>query len=266
MSAILKKTLFLEYMNKNLLFLIVFCTFFLNSFGQRNVKDSIIGTPWIAVNYGGNWTKSDLALKFGYLNHLGIMAGYKTQKNWFYGFDGNFIFGNRVNLNGMFDHLIDSQGTITDVNGDIAQVVVTAKGFNTNFAIGKIFPVLSPNENSGIFIHGGLGYLAHKYRIDTQEHVVPQIELKYRKGYDQLTSGINFHQFVGYAFMADRGLINFYGGFYAQQGLTRNRRTVFFHQPGIPVSKAQMLDIQIGFKVGWFIPIYKRKPKDFYID
>jgi len=83
---------------------IVVLSFIILSFSilsQRNVKDSIIGTPWIAVNYGGNWTKSDLALKYGYLNHIGIMAGYKTSKNWFFGFDGNFIFGNQVKLNGM---------------------------------------------------------------------------------------------------------------------------------------------------------------------
>jgi hypothetical protein len=236
------------------------------SFAQRNVKDSIIGTPWIAVNYGANWTHKDLALKFGFLNHLGIMAGYKTSKNWFYGIDANFIFGNQVHLNNMFHSLLDSKGNITDINGDIAKVVVTARGLNTNLTIGKIIPILSPNSNSGIFIHGGAGFLAHKYRIDTQDQVIPQIELNYRKGYDRLSMGINFHQFIGYAFMANHGLINFYGGFYAQQGLTHNMRTVFFDQPDIPVSTKTMLDVQVGAKLGWFIPFYKRKPKDFYID
>lgn len=253
-------------MKKLITILLLVLFFSTGLIAQRNVKDSIIGTPWIAVNYGGNWTHGDLALKFGYLNHLGILAGYKTNKNWFYGFDGNFIFGNHVHLNGMFDQLIDSKGNITDINGDIAKVVVSAKGFNSNITIGKVFPLLSPNMNSGIFVHGGIGFLAHKFRIDTQDHVVPQIELNYRKGYDQLTMGPNFHQFAGYSFMANQGLINFYGGFYAQEGLTKNMRTVFFHQPDVPVSKKTMLDIQVGFKLGWFIPFYVRKPKDYYID
>ena len=233
---------------------------------QRNVKDSIIGTPWIAMNYGGNWPQLDLALKYGYLSHLGILAGYKTKKNWFYGVDANFIFGNQVKLNGMFTHLLDSKGNITDINGDIGRVVVTARGFNTNIAVGKVFPFLSPNSNSGIFIHGGIGLLAHKFRIDTQDQVIPQIELDYRKGYDQLTLGPNLHEFFGYAFMANHGLINFYGGFYAQQGFTKNMRDIFYNQPDIPVSKKTMLDIQIGCKFGWFIPFYVRKPKEFYID
>lgn len=233
---------------------------------QRNVKDSIIGTPWIAVNYGVNWPHQNLANKYGFLNHIGLMAGYKTKKNWFYGFDGNFIFGNQVHLNNMFSNLIDSKGTITDINGDIAKVVVTARGLNANIAIGKVFPVFSPNSNSGIYVHGGVGLLAHKYRIDTQDQVVPEIELNYRKGYDQLSMGPNFHEFLGYAFMANHGLINFYGGFYAQQGLTKNMRTVFYNTPDTPVSKKTMIDIQVGAKLGWFIPFYVRKPKDFYID
>ncbi len=236
------------------------------SFGQRNVKDSIIGTPWVAVNYGANWTSGDLSLKYNYFNHLGIMAGYKTSKNWFWGIDGNFMFSDNVDINGMFDGLTDEKGNITDVNGDIATVVVAARGLNINLAVGKVFPVLSPNKNSGFFIHGGVGFLAHKYRIATQDQVIPQIELEYKKGYDRLSLGPNFHEFLGYAFMADRGLINFYGGFYAQQGLTKNFRTIFFDQPDVPVSTKTMLDLQAGLKIGWFIPIYKRKPKDYYFD
>ena len=60
--------------------------------------------------------------------------------------------------------------------------------------------------------------------------------------------------------------MNFYGGFYLQEGLTYNRRNVFYDQPGVEVPKGQMLDIQLGFKVGWFIPVYQRKPKDYYFD
>ncbi len=247
----------------SLLFIV---TFSFNYFGQRNVRDSIIGTPWIAVHYDGCWTHGDLAKEFGYLNHIGIMAGYKTSKNWFWGLDANFMFGNKVHLNGMFDQLTDSQGNIMNDQGSVAQVVVGARGFNTNLAVGKVFPVLSPNDNSGIFIHTGVGLLAHKYRIETNYDLVPEIELKYKKGYDRLTMGPNVHLFVGYAFMADHGLINFYGGFYVQEGFTKNMRTIFFDQPNVPVPTSTMHDIQVGFRTGWFIPFYKRKPKDFYID
>lgn len=234
--------------------------------GQRNVKDSIIGTPLIGVHYGANIPAGDLADRFGFLNHVGIMAGYKTNKNWFWGFDANFIFGNKIKAFGLFDGIVDSYGNITDQNGDIANVIVNARGFNANIAVGKIFPVLSPNENSGILVHVGVGYLLHHLSIESQDQVIPVIELDYKKGYDRLTIGPNIHQFIGYSFMANRGYYNFYGGFYFQQGFTKNQRTVFFDQPDEPVPTNVRFDIQYGIRAGWFIPFYKRKPKDFYFD
>jgi hypothetical protein len=135
-----------------------------------------------------------------------------------------------------------------------------------NASFGKLFPVLSPNSNSGILVHVGAGYLLHRLRIETNDQVVPQIELDYKKGYDRLTMGVNFHQFIGYSFLANSGAYNFYGGFYLQQGLTKNQRTIFFDQPDVPVSTATRIDVQYGFRLGWYIPFYKRQPKEFYFD
>jgi len=247
-------------------FLIIFFLVSVNSLSQRNVKDSIISSPLIGVHYGGNWTSGDLAERYGYFNHVGVSAGYKTNKNWYYGIDANFMFGNQTKITGIFDHLVDDKGNITDINGDIANVLIYPRGVNVNASFGRLFPVLSPNSNSGILVHIGAGYLLHRLRIETNEQVVPQIELDYKKGYDRLTMGVNFHQFVGYSFLANSGAYNFYGGFYIQEGLTKNQRTIFFDQPDVAVSTATRLDIQYGFRVGWYIPFYKRQPKEYYFD
>lgn len=251
---------------KHCLIILLICLTGNSLWSQRVVKDSAIATPWVAVHYGGNWTHGDLAERYGYLNHLGMMAGYKTSKNWVYGLDGNFMFGSQIRMNNLFDNIADSDGNITDENGDLATVLLFCRGFNVNLMVGKVIPVLSPNANSGIYVHAGVGYLQHKLRIETNDQVVPSIELNYKRGYDRFTSGINFHQFLGYAFLANQGVVNFYGGFYLQEGLTYNRRNVFYDQPDVEVPKGQMLDIQLGFKVGWFIPVYQRKPKDYYFD
>lgn len=248
------------------LFLLLGMSLTFSAFSQRNLKDSIIGTPWVAVHYGANTTGGDLADRYGFLNHIGAVAGYKTSKNWFWGLDGNFIFGNKIRMTGVFDNLVDSYGNITDVDGNIGKVLVFARGFNVNFAVGKVVPVFRSNRNSGFFFHVGGGYLLHKMRVETQDQVIPLLELNYRKGYDRLTVGFNTHQFAGYAFLANKGLINFYAGFYAQQGFTRNARDIFFDLPDQPVSKALRTDLQYGVKVGWFIPIYKRKANDFYFN
>ncbi len=245
-------------------FSIFFVLVFFLSFSQRNVKDYIISTPLIGVHYGGNWAAGDLATRYGFANHLGVSANYKTAKNWCFGFEGNFLFGDNLKLTGLFDHLVDASGNITDINGDIGRILVYERGFNVNASIGKIFPVLSPNNNSGILINGGIGYGLHKMSIETSDQVIPQLELDYKKGYDRLTSGINFHQFIGYSFLRNAGALNFYAGFYIQEGLTKNRRTIFFDKPTEVVSKKQMLDIQYGFRIGWYIPFYKRQPKEYY--
>ena len=245
-------------------FLILLLSLFHSSFAQRNVKDSTIATPLIGVHYGGNWTAGDIAERYGFANHLGISANYKTKENLCFGLEGNFLFGDNLKLTGIFDHLIDASGNITDINGDIGRILVYERGFNINASIGQIIPVLSPNNNSGILIHAGIGYTLHKMSIETTDQVIPQLELDYKKGYDRLTSGINFHQFIGYSFLRNSGALNFYAGFYIQEGLTKNRRTIFFDTPTIPVSTKQMIDIQYGFRIGWYIPFYKRKPKEFY--
>ena len=194
------------------------------------------------------------------------MAAWKDAHNWVYGFEGNFIFGSQVKTKDLFVNLVDSNGQIYDEGGSAGLVVVNARGFNIDATFGKVIPVFSPNENSGLFLRGGVGYLQHKIRVETQDQYIPTLETSYRKGYDRYTTGFNFHEFVGYSFMANQGVVNFYGGFYFSQGLTKNRREIFFDQPDTPVPTNWRLDGQMGIKLGWYIPIYERKPKEFYYD
>ena len=238
----------------------------LNGMSQRKVADSVIGTPWVSVQYGLNFTGGDLRENHGFFNHIGLLAGYKTKKNWIYAAEGNYMFGGDVRTTGLFDALVDSKGNITDQNGDIATVQVLSRGMYINGSVGKILPVLSPNPNSGLYVSLGAGFLAHKLRIETQEHVVPEIELDYKKGYDRLAQGLNISEFIGYAFMANQGFVNFYAGLYFQQGFTYNKREIFFDTPNVPVPHNMMLDIQYGIKLAWLVPVYQRKPKDFYFD
>jgi hypothetical protein len=233
---------------------------------QTQKSDSAVSRTWIGFEYGANGTANDLADRYGFLNHVGLMTGFKTKKNYFFGLNSYFLFGNEVRLTGIFDHLTDAYGNITDINGDIAALVVFPRGFSSNLTIGKILPFLNVNKNSGVFIHGGVGFLLHKMKIETNEQVVPQLELDYKKGYDRLTTGINFHYFIGYNFMATERGFHFYGGLYGQHGYTKNRRDLFYDRPDDEVSKDTRLDIQTGLKLGWVIPIYKRQPKEFYFD
>jgi hypothetical protein len=209
-----------------------------------------------------------LAQRHGHFNHIGFFAGYKTRRNWVYGLDASFMFGNKVtpDVNTMFSHLMDDKGTITDQNGDQAVVVTASRGMNINGNVGKIIPIFNSNPNSGLYFSLGAGWIAHKIRVETQEHVVPVIELDYRKGYDRLVQGFTTNQFLGYAFLSSQSFLKFYGGIYVQEGITFERRTIFFDQPDYVVPTDPRLDLQFGLRVGWLIPIYPRQPQEFYFD
>lgn len=245
---------------------ILFTTFV--SQAQLNVRDSAVAIPWVSVQYGFNLTAGDLAERHGHFNHIGFFAGYKTRRNWVYGLDASYMFGNDVKRTNeeLFGHLMDDKGNITDQNGDDATVVTGSRGLHVNLNAGKILPIFNPNPNSGLYVSLGAGFLAHKIRVETQDHVVPTLELDYRKGYDRLVQGMNVSQFVGYAFMSSDNFLKFYAGLYAQEGFTYERRTIFFDEPDYVVPQTQRLDIQYGIRLGWLIPIYPRQPQEFYFD
>ncbi len=237
-----------------------------STYSQRDVSKETIGTPYCGIQYGLNWTGEDLADRYGLTNALGAFAGYKTKRNFIFGLDGNYLFGNDIRIDGVLDNLRDEQGNITNSSGGPAIVLLFNRGFHVNGSIGKVFPILSPNPNSGIMVQLSAGYLWHRLRVETQEDDVPQLQGDYRKGYDRLTIGVNTAQFIGYSFMADQGIYNFYAGFYCQQGFTRNQRSEFWDKPNEVVSQDLRLELMYGFRVGWLIPIYKRQPKDYYFN
>lgn len=237
-----------------------------NLTAQRDVTTDIIGTPYIGIHYGGNGTGGDFADRYGFTNHLGGIIGYKTNMNWIFALDGNFMFTQRINEVDLLKNVMDSQGTITNTSGEPAIVIPMLRGFNINGVVGFIFPNTGHNPNSGLMFLLGAGYLRHKIRIESQEDEVPQIENEYLEGYDRLTIGFNTSQFLGYNFMANRGIFNFYFGAYFQQGLTYNARTVFWDRPDYVVPTDRRREFQYGLRFGWMIPAYKREAKEFYYD
>lgn len=220
--------------------------------------------PLVGVHYGGAFSGADLAERYGYFNRIGLTVGYKLKNNWSFGLESDFWFSDNVRLTGLFDHLVDASGNITNDLGLPAAVLVYPRGVHANAYIGRVFALGPNNRNSGILVQLSAGYMLHRLRVETNDNVVPQIELDYKKGYDRLSTGVNTQQFVGYSFLNNRGSASFYAGLYFQQGFSYNRRTINFDQPDTPVSTARRLDLQTGFRVGWYIPFYSAEPREFY--
>jgi len=251
------------HMNKNVLvfiFILSGCT----AFGQRNVTKDVISTPMVGMHYGAMMPMADLKDRYGFLNQLGLTAGFKDKQNWVYGIEGNFYFGNRVKNDSIFKFMTDNLGNISEADGQFGIIEILSRGFNINAHFGKIIPIWGSNPNSGLYVNFGVGYTLMKYRIQTTYDFIPIVEAENRKLYDRQTTGVSLSQFVGYSQLSSNRSIHFYLGIYANQGFTRFSRSWFYDQG--PAPQGILRDFQIGLRAGWYVPIYKRKAKTIYFD
>ena len=240
-------------------FLVVFY-----SQAQYSANDTALSIPMFYASYSFQVPQGDLADRFGVNSTIGGGFQWKAPSNWIFGAEFNFIFGSEVkNTDSLMANIKTESGHIINMSGNFAAMSLYERGYNIAFKFGKIIPVLSPNPNSGLLLMGGVGYLQHKIRIEVENNSAPQIDGDYKKGYDHLSGGLSTSQFIGYSYLGDNRLLNFYGGVEFVQGWTKPRRDVNFDTM-LPDEKKNRFDAFIGIKVAWVIPIFERKPEKFY--
>lgn len=206
----------------------------------------------------------DMSDRFGANAFIGLGIGFKTRKNWLIGGEASFMFGNKVRDTLLMQNLKNANGVVLAMDGLPADLVISERGYRAGGYIGKIFPVQVKNQNSGVFVQLGGGFMQYKILLDDQSDKLPQLAGDYIKGYDRLTSGFTLSEFVGYMHLDRRKLINFYIGVEVIQGFTKNRRTFHF-DTGMLSSKTRQ-DWLIGLKGGWILPFYNTKEeRRFYV-
>ena len=218
--------------------------------------------PMIFPSYAFQWPGGDLADRFGVSSTIGAGFLTKTEGNWLFGFDANFIFGNRINEDSLLQNLLTSDGYVIGQEGQYADVSLFERGFYTSAKFGKIIPIFGSNSNSGLMLLAGVGYIQHKIRIEVVNNTAPQLNGDYKMGYDRFTDGFQINQFVGYMHIGDSKLANFFIGFEILESWTQNRRSMNF-DTGRRDDK-QRFDMLYGIKAGWIIPFRQRMPEDFY--
>lgn len=227
------------------------------------VGDSAVGSALFRVEYTAQVPIGDYANRFGFTNHIGASAGYRTRSNWIFTVGGYYVFGNDVvDKNTLLESMTNSSNLIITSGGEQAYVNISQQGYMVNFTVGKIFPWVAPNPNSGFMFTIGGGFMEHWIGIRAEGNNVPQLLGDYKKGYDRLTNGIFVQEFIGYHFQGSTRLLNFYGGFEFTQGFTGNRRS--YDIPTMGVKDEDYLDILFGFKIGWMMPFYKRNKDQYY--
>jgi hypothetical protein len=232
--------------------------------GQLDIKDTTLSIPMFYATYSYQFPGGDLAERYGNNSSIGGGFSWKTITNWIIGSEFNFLFGNDVKIaDEIMNNLKTEDGAIINMAGNFTSYSVLERGYYISGRLGKLFPVLSPNPNSGITLIGSIGYLQHKIRIEVVENTAPQLQDDYKKGYDRLAGGFGLSEFLGYTYLSNSRLLNFYLGFEFNQAWTKPKREVNF-DTGEPDPVQKRFDVFYGIKVGWIIPLFKRMPEKYY--
>lgn len=249
-------------------FLVLFVSLILNNFNQAfsqaSATDSALSIPMFYVTYAYQFPGGDMADRYGNNSSIGGGFQWKTTKNLIVGGEFLFMFGNKVKIaDDIMFNLKTNDGDIISMSGNFTNYAIFERGYYISGRIGKLIPVLSPNENSGFVVMGSLGYMQHKIRIEVEKNTAPQIDGDYKKGYDRLAGGFSISQFVGYMHIGDNRLLNFFGGVEIYEAWTKPKRDVNFDttKPDIITNR---FDLLIGLKIGWVIPIFQRMPEKYY--
>ncbi len=227
---------------------------------SQGVADTTINVPMISVNFCGHKPYGDLAKRFGENLCIGGSFLFKARKTWVLGVEGGYFFGRNVKED-VLQQMKTNESFVIDNEGFPADLRVTERGFNSYLVIGKVFPKLGNNPNSGLIITCGFGYLQHKIKLYDANKKVAAVKDDLIKGYDRLSGGFAMEQFVGYLFLSGNRLVNVIAGFEFHEAFTKSYRG-FNYDTGLPDTQ-QRRDYLIGFRIGWILPLYKRT-QDFY--
>ncbi|MEJ6754754.1 MAG: hypothetical protein QNK57_06220 [Flavobacteriales bacterium] len=247
---------------RNILIILLITILFLgHGICQKN-KDSVIYFPFISISLAIQSPQGDLANNFGVNSNIGLSLGWKNKKNQTFELNYNFIHSENVKNTSVLDHLINDQGWIINQYGEENLFLMYHRGGLISLDMGKVYNIIGPNPNSGIFLKGGIGAMYHKIRIENQENLIPQLKKEYLKYYDRLTVGLLLKQYIGYQNMSNNKLVNFTIGIEAIEGFSRGMRDYQIDLMG-PYTENKF-DIYLGIRAGWFFPVLRKNPNEFY--
>lgn len=248
------------YMKKHLLlFLFLVSTVLLKA--QGSVKDSAFRIMMVSVHFSGQIPQGDMAKRYGANLAVGGTYTWKTKKNVLFGTEVSYFFGRNLKEDPLAGMRVAETGQLVDNEGYPADLRLTERGWNVYANAGYLFSKLGHNPNSGLMVTMGAGWMQHKIKFYDPNKKVAAVNGDLKKGYDRLSGGFALSQYIGYQYLSNNRLTNFNVGFEFYEGFTKSMRG-YNYDTGLADTK-QRLDIMIGFRIAWTLPLYKRL-KDFY--
>ena len=228
---------------------------------QEKTKNISEAFPFVYATTSYQVPGGDLEKRFGNSWDIGGGAGFKLKSNIILGIESTYIFGNDVKQNTLVG-LLNQFDQITNIYGDVSEILMRQAGFQFKVTAGMVFPVFGSNANSGIFVRGGLGLLQHKIFIENIHNNTPQVLGDYREGYDRLCNGLMASEFVGWQNFGSKSSYHFMLGFELSQAWTQNRRS-WDYATNQKISD-QRLDLLYTLKFAYFIPFIKREVTNYF--
>jgi hypothetical protein len=230
-------------------------------FCAKAQDDSPIAVPLVGLHFGAHLPGGDMVNRYGTNLAVGTQFLYKTRRNFIYGFEVNYLFGQNVKED-VLSSLKTPEGYVVDNTGFPADLRITERAVTVHGVIGKVFRFGSTNANSGLMVNIGVGVLQHKIHFYDAQRNVAAIKDERAYGYDRLSAGLSFTQFLGYLFMSENRMLNFYVGIDCYQSFSKSLRELNYDTT-LPDTERR-LDVLTGLRIGWALPLYKKKPNDYY--
>ena len=233
---------------------------------QKDIKKECISIAMFGATYSYQFPGADTKTLYGNNSTIGASFQYKTDNNWLWEANGNFIFGDKINASreDILGIILDNNGELITGDGIYGSYVLFQRGYNIQAKVGKLFNVCAPNPNSGFFVKGGLGYLLNRVRIEFSSTASPPPNLAndYLYGYDRMRGGFAYSGEIGYLFLSNSRVFNFSISLEFNQAHTKPMRQWDFNLMG--PDNNTYIDRYYGIRFAIYIPIYKRMPDEFY--
>lgn len=223
---------------------------------ERNKGKGVL----VHIGYGAGVPAADLAKRFGAHQSINLGTDFILENNIVFGIDGTLLFGQTVKEDPL-SILKTPEGTIIGNDQTSSDYRLRQRATNLSVRAGYLFGL--KHQRSGLLVTVGMGMFRHKIRIQDDTQNINQISGEYIKGYDRLSGGIAFTQFIGYQHLVRKSGLNWFAGFEGYQSTTKPLRLYDFSS--MQYNTGTRRDLVFGFKAGITMPfIFEKTPEEIY--
>lgn len=233
-------------------------------FSQVNVKDSAQTAYLICPSAGFHMPLYDLKSRFGQFASVGIGFSRKGKNGLSFGINGDFLFNEDVKEKDMLKGITTKDGFLIGGDGTLYDVYYYMRGLQLHTSFSYTIPHSGNNRNSGVFVSLNPGFLLHHIHFEPEDRNAPlqQLTKSGMKNYDRLSGGLSLGSALGYAYLGNRRLVNFFIQVEYVLASAVSQRDYQYDRPG--PWRENRKDGYAGIRFGWILPIYKKRADEYF--